>query len=291
MKKLDILFALIVAFVWGSNYISLKYTIIEIPGLLSIAIRFTITAIVTLPFVSLPNRANFQDLYITSLVMGIFYLGLLYFGMHLGLNTTLTIIVMQLNIPISVLIARFALKEHFSLSSAIGIIVAFIGMIIVVGSPHLNGNYQALIVIIFSSIFCAMFNIQSRKLSSIPPITLLCWMNLIAAPHLYIMSYFLEGNPLNLIQGTTMTLWAAILYTALVSSIIGVGLWIYLLQKYPVYKVTPFHLLVPLFGVSLSIIMLGDELSWHIYVGGIITLLGIALSQQRVLPYMVNKRL
>lgn len=291
MKRFDIFLAILVAFAWGSNFIALKYTIIEIPGLLSVALRFSITALLTLPFVEMPHRTNFKSIYITALIMGIFYLGLLYYGLYLGLNINLAIITSQLNIPISVIIARFALKEHFTLSAAIGIFIAFLGMTIVVGSPHLGDNYHALIAVIFSAIFCALFNIQSRKLRTMSPLSLLCWTNLIAAPHLFIMSYLLEGNPFELMQGTTLSLWAAIMYTVIFSGILGIGLWIYLLQKYPVHKVTPFNLLVPFFGVSLSIVMLEDIPSWHILLGGFITLCGVGLSQIRILPFMVNKRL
>jgi len=291
VKKLDILFAFIVAFAWGSNFIALKYTVIEIPGLLSVAIRFAITVLLTLPFAERPTRVNFQEIYITSLILGIFYLGMLYYGIYLGLNTSLAIITSQLNIPFSVIIARFALKEHFTLSSAIGIIIAFMGMVIVVGSPHLNDDYGALLFVLFSSLFCAVFNIQSRKLNHMKPISILCWTNLIAAPHLFLMSYLLEGNPLDLLQGTSMNLWLALLYTIVISGIIGLSLWIYLIQKYPVYKVTPFNFLVPFFGISLTFLMLDEIPSWHIIGGGVVTIFGVLLSQMRVVPFMVNKRL
>ncbi len=223
--------------------------------------------------------------------MGVFYLGLLYYGLYLGINTSLTIIIMQLNIPISIIIARFALKEHFTLSSILGVILAFIGVIVVVGTPQITGNHVAFVMLLISAIFCAVFNIQSRKLHAIPPLSLLCWSSLIAAPHLLLMSYFLEGNPLELLEGTTTTLWGALLYSVIVASFIGITLWIYLLQTYPIHKVMPFNLLVPFFGVSLSVVILGDIPSWHIFLGGALILSGIAISHARVLPLLVNQRL
>ncbi len=290
MKRSDILIAILVAFAWGSNFIAVKFAIIEIPGFLSIAIRFLITAIVLLPFVPRP-KISFMDLYSASLIFGVFYLGLLYYGMHLGLNTSLTVILMQLNIPISVLIARFVLKEHFTLSSMIGTIIAFIGTLIVVGTPHLTGNHLAFIVILFAAFFCAIFNIKNRKLQEVPALSLVCWMSLISTPHLFIISYLIDGNPFELLEGSTYQLWIAIIYSVVVASFLGVGLWIYLLQKYPVYKVLPFNLLVPFFGVSLSILFLGDVPSWHILLGGSITICGIAINNLRTLPFLVNKRL
>ncbi len=290
MKKSDILIAILVSFAWGSNFIAVKYTVIEIPGLLSIALRFLMVGLLLMPFVPRP-RTNFRDIYSIALVMGVFYLGTLYYGLYLGINTSLTIIVMQLNIPISIIIARFALKEHFTLSSILGVSLAFIGVVIVVGTPQIIGNHIAFMMLIISAIFCAIFNIQSRKLHAIPPLSLLCWSNLIAAPHLLLMSYFIEGNPLELLEGTTNMLWGALIYSVLVASFIGIALWIYLLQTYPIHKVMPFNLLVPFFGVALSILVLGDIPSWHVFLGGGLILSGIAISHARVLPLLVNKRL
>jgi len=280
LKRSDIFIAILVAFAWGSNFTAVKLSIIEIPGLLSLSIRFLFTAMLLLPFAPWP-KIKFKDLYIASLIFGIFYLGLLYYGLHLGLNTSLTIIMMQLNIPISILIARVVLKEKFTLKAILGIAIAFIGMVVVAGTPHITGNYFAVIVILLSSFFCAAFNIQNRKLKEVPPLSLLCWTSLIATPHLFIASYFIEGNPFELIKGATEILWWAILYSVVVSGIIGISLWIFLLQKYPVHQVLPFNLLVPFFGVAFSIMLLGDVPSWHIFVGGIITLCGIAVTQVR----------
>lgn len=289
MKRSDILIAILVAFAWGSNFIAVKYTVIEIPGLLSIALRFLLTSLLLVPFVQKP-KTSFKNIYSFALIMGIFYLGLLYYGLYLGISTSLSVIIMQLNIPISIIIARITLKEHFTLSSMLGIILAFAGVITVVGAPQLTGNKTAFVMLLLAAFFCAIFNIQSRKLQSIPPLTLLAWSNLIATPHLLLMSYFLEGNPFELLEGVTIKLWGALIYSVIIAGLIGITLWIYLLQTYPVYKVMPFNLLVPLFGVSLSVIVLGDLPSNYTYIGGILIISGVALSQLRIIPFFVNKR-
>jgi drug/metabolite transporter (DMT)-like permease len=41
----------------------------------------------------------------------------------------------------------------------------------------------------------------------------------------------------------------------------------------------PFNLLVPFFGISISILLLDEIPSWHVIVGGLITLGGIAVTQ------------
>ena len=289
MRIKDILLATLVSIVWGGSYIAVKYTVMEIPGLLSIAIRYLMVFSMLLPFVQRPSRANFKDLYAISLVIGVFCHGLLYYGASLGLDANLAVIVMQLSIPFSIVIARFSLKEYITPSSAMGVIISFAGMLVVVGAPNFNGRFVAFILVFFSAFFLAVYSIQSKKLKAIPPLSLLCWSNLIAAPHLFIISYFLEGNPLDLIEAGTFRLWVSLLYLVIFSSIIGMWAWVHLLRIYSINKVDPFNLLVPCFGVSLSSLILDEVMSWYIIVGTIVTVVGIALSQMKSLPFLKNK--
>ncbi len=278
MKKFDVCIAFLVAFFWGSNFTAVKLSIIEIPGLLALSLRFLLTAIILLPFITKP-KISFAKLYLVSLVFGIFYIGLLYYGMHLGLNTSLTIILIQLNIPFSIIIARIFLKESLTLKTILGVAIAFLGMAVVAGTPHLIGNNVAVFILLLSAFFYAIFNIQSRKLKEIPPSSLLCWTSLISMPHLFMISYFIDGNPIDLMQNLSHIGWASIIYSAAISGALGITLWIYLLQKYPISQVMPFNLLVPFFGISISILLLDEIPSWHIIVGGLITLGGIAVTQ------------
>ena len=195
MKRVDILAAMITVIAWGSNYVAISYAVSEMPGFLSIGIRLLITSLCLAPFVPIP-KIKFKDLYFVSTVFG-GYLGLLYYGLHLGINTSLTIILMQLNIPVSIIIARFMLDEKFTTLSIAGVGIAFMGAMVVVGSPAISGNAQALFFSILSaSVLCALFNVKSRQFNHIPPMSLVCWTSLIAAPQILIASLLLDGNPI-----------------------------------------------------------------------------------------------
>jgi O-acetylserine/cysteine efflux transporter len=287
MKKLDILIAIFVAFCWGSNYVAAKFNLSEVPSFLSLSLRFIITSLILLPFVPRP-KINFIDLYSISIVFGIFYVGLVYYGISLGAGASLAVILMQLSAPLSVIIAKIVLKEEFKLNAIIGMILAFVGVIIVVGNPNVTGgNILAIITLLFAAIFNAIYNIQSRKLKAVSPLSLLCYTSLIASPHLLLISYFLEGNQLELLQNSTITFWSSLLYSTIIAGILGVTGWIYLLQQYPVYKVMPFGLLVPIFGVFFSNLLLEESLTWHLFIGGVLTIIGVYISQ--VKPISITK--
>ena len=281
MKRFDILIALIIAFSWGSNFIAVKYSISEVPIFLTISLRFLIISIILLPFVTKP-KVNFKDLYTASITFGVFYIGLFYYALYLGINTSLAVILMQLVAPFSILIARVALKEYFTLNSIVGIIIAFCGTLFVVGSPGAINNSLAIAALVLGTIFHAIFNVQSRKLKAVPAVSLLFWNSVISVPHLFMISYFLEGNPFELIENTTYIFWNSLFYTAIVAGAIGITSWIYLVQKYPVYQVMPFVLLIPPIGIFLSVMILDEPISWHLFVGCCLTIIGVYVSQKKI---------
>lgn len=279
MTPRDIFLAIIVALAWGSNFIAVKFAIIELPAILALALRFVLTAILLLPFVKIP-QVNFKKLIISAIIFGVLYLGMLYYGMRLGLNTSLAVIIMQLNVPMSLIIAQLIFHEHLTKKAIIGTAIAFMGMLVIAGTPHFSGNMLAAGIVLFSAFFNALFNIQNKQLKSVPPLSLLFWNSFISSLFLILISLITEGNPIEFIQGVKeMSTWIAIFYSALISGVLGISLWIYLLQKYPIYQVSPFNLLVPFFGVSLSVLILNEELSWYMIVGGIITIMGVGLTQ------------
>lgn len=277
MSLKDILIAIFISFIWGGNYVAMKFTTVEVPGFLSTSIRFLLTSIILIPFVKKID-IKIKKLYPISLVSGA-YIGLIYYAMHMGINTYLGIILMQLNAVFSIIIANFVLKEYPTPESSLGIVIAFLGMIIVVGAPDAVGNYLAVLVILSAAVFCAIFSIKSKILNTVPPITLIFWTNLIAFPHLLLISYLLEGNPVEFIKSTNYMFWIYLFYSIIASCIFGISLRIYLLRKYPVYKVVPFNLLIPFFGFSFTAIIEKSIPSLHILLGGIVIICGISITQ------------
>ncbi len=277
MSIRDVFLAILVAFLWGSNYVGLKFNLEEIPAFLSVSMRFLLTAIILIPFIPKP-KISFKELYKVSITYGIFYVAFVYYGVGLGVNPGLAVIIAQLVAPFSVIVARLVLKEKLDLASILGICLSFVGVIIAVSNTtHFNGNYFALAIVILAALGNAVFNIQSKELKDVPALSLYCWANLIAVPHSLLISYFLEGNPFLLLEKATSVFWISSFYVV-ASSVFFLTLWIHLLQKYPIHEVMPYNLLVPIFGVSLSVWLLHENLTWHLVVGGLVTAIGVYIS-------------
>ena len=58
---------------------------------------------------------------------------------------------------------------------------------------------------------------------------------------------------------------------------LGYSLWYYILGRYPVYKVMPVQLLIPVTGVITAVILLKEKPNIEVLIGGVIILFGVGM--------------
>ena len=68
-------------------------------------------------------------------------------------------------------------------------------------------------------------------------------------------------------------------YLALISTLLGYGLWTGLLQRYPTSTVAPLSLMVPVVGLLAAMLLLGEFPSGQQWVGTLGVLLGMVVNQ------------
>ena len=69
--------------------------------------------------------------------------------------------------------------------------------------------------------------------------------------------------------------WGSIVYSALMASIVGHGLFFYLVQRHPVSSVMPYLQITPVIAVVFGILAWGDQPGWRLLIGGGLVILGI----------------
>ena len=104
---------------------------------------------------------------------------------------------------------------------------------------------------------------------------------LFSTPQLFLLSFLVEDGQMAALGSASPIGWFSLLYAAVVASIIGYGLWYYLIAKFKVSAITPYALLSPLFGITAAVLLLGDEMTTARIVGGMLTLIGVAFVQSR----------
>ena len=84
----------------------------------------------------------------------------------------------------------------------------------------------------------------------------------------------------------------AIAYVAWISTLLGFGIWGFLLRRYESSVVAPFSLLVPVFGLGFAALLLGEELTWRTVVAALLVVSGVLLTQRapRLSPHVAAIR-
>lgn len=276
MRPLDILFALLVVIVWAGNFVAAKFSLEHFPPVFLTMLRFVFTAALIVPFVKKPKPGDMKTILFIAM-LSTMHFTLPYAGMSLGLNIASTAITAQLGVPFSCLIGAIALKDRLGPVRIGGMVIAFAGMGIVVGTPNVLDHQLGFFLTLAGAFFWGMSNVAMKRTSGMTLMQILAWMSLLTAPQLAILSLIFEPGAWHTLSYVPQTAALALVYTIVISTIVGHGLWYYLLRKHPVSYVAPYSLLVPVLGAVFGQIFFQETITWHILVGGAITIAGVAI--------------
>lgn len=87
--------------------------------------------------------------------------------------------------------------------------------------------------------------------------------------------------------------FGAAAFLAYFATIIGYGLWIYLLTRYPVAKISPLSLWVPVISMIFAFLFLDEQLNTLQWLGSCIVMLGLMvhLLGQKIQSYITSRKL
>ena len=110
-----------------------------------------------------------------------------------------------------------------------------------------------------------------------PPLGVLGWSSLFAAPQLFLLSLIFEDNHWGDFRDAGLYGWGAVAYMTVCVGLIGYGIWYSFLRLYAVNQVMPFTLVVPVFGVMGGVWILGEQVTWQMLLGSVLTVAGVAV--------------
>lgn len=276
MHLRDILLALSVPLLWSLGFTFAKAGMNELPPLLLMGLRFTLAALVLVWFVPRPT-GKYLDVFLIALVSATLQYGLTFYGLK-GLDASLAIIVVQLEVPFGVLMAAILLREVPGLARVIGIAVAMFGVAVIAGQPTFENQLFPILLTASGAMVWALGQIMVKRLGGqVSAFTLIAWVGVFAGPQMLLASAFIESGQIEAMRAATWVGWGTLLYLALIMTALGYGIWYSVLARNPVSKVMPVLLLLPVFVVIESIVILGERPSLLVLLGGVVVLEGIAI--------------
>ena len=281
-----LLLGLVVAIVWGVNFVVIDLGLRDTPPLVLVALRFALVAVPLVFIVPKPD-ATWRVLAGIGLFMSAGQFGLLFTAMHLGLPAGLAAVVLQCQMIFTLVIGAVALRERPTPIQLVGALVA-VGGLGIVAAGRLEGAAGAaailpMLVCVAAGLSWGIGNVISRSAAGANGFGIVVWSALFVPVPVLAMSLVLDG-PAVVGDAFATIGWPTIVsvgYTAGFASLVGYTIWNMLLGKYPAALVAPFALLVPPVGLAAAALWLGEIPNTLELVGSAVLVAGVAAGQLR----------
>lgn len=284
-----ILLAILVAAVWGCNFIFVKLGVHEIPPLFLCAVRFFLASVPAIFFIHRPST-SFKMVVLYGLIMFALQFSLIFTGIAVGMTAGMASLLLQTAVFFSIFFAAVFIREIPTIWQMMGALLSFSG--VALAATHLDSNMTlaGFLFVIAGAVASGLGNLITRKLGHVNIVTLVSWGSLFAFPPILLLSLLVEG-PEQILYASHNFSWLALislLYIVYMSTWVGYGTWSFLLGRYPVSTVVPFSLLIPVFAMLGSTLFLGESFDpWKIAVSGLV-IAGLCVSL--LVPRLIARR-
>ena len=276
MSFRDILIAISVPILLGFGFVIAKPAMLHFPPYLLMGMRFTIPALILVWWFPFP-KGLFLDLFKVSFIGSTLQYGLTYNGLNI-IDASSAVLLVQLEVPFGILIAFFLLREIPSIKNIVGLVIAFFGVFILTGAPNLEGKYFGVLLVLSGAFTWSLGAVMAKPLSKkIGAFALMTWLCVFSGPMLILISAIINGNPIQYILSANFYSWLTLIYLGFFMQPVAYGAWYYVLRKYPVNKVMPVLLLLPMTGLITSIFLLGEDPPKQVFLGGTVIVFGVGM--------------
>lgn len=270
--------------IWGSNFVVIKVALASFPPLLMAALRFATATLPAILFFKRPP-VPWRNLAGYGLLIGGGQFSLLYLAMQSQISPGLASLVVQAQVLFTVLLAVLFEGERVRPFQLVAGALALAGFALI--GWHTDGTTTLLgIAMTLGAGLCwALGNMVRRHAGRVNMVAYMVWTSAFSVPPLIVLSLVFEGGPAVLVHAmhdAPWLAWGAVLWQSMANTILGYGLWAWLLVRYDAATITPFALLVPVFGMGSSVALLGEPFpAWK---GGSMLLVMAGLSLNVLWP-------
>ena len=278
MRLTDWGWALLVVLIWGVNFVVIHMGLVGVPPLLLGALRFLLVALPAVFLVPRP-RIPFRWLLAYGLTISFGQFALLFSAMQVGMPAGVASLVLQAQMIFTLLFGALLLGERWQRHQPAALGLATLGLLVLASQQQAGGmSLAGFLLTLGAAASWGLGNIVTRRISQLGQVNLLglvVWGALVPPLPFLAAAYWLEG-PTEMVNALSHLSWLsllAILYLALMATIVDYGLWGRQLQRYPVAQVAPLTLLVPVVGLLAARLLLDERLQGGQWVG-----IGLVLS-------------
>lgn len=272
MSLSHLLLALSVVFVWGTNFVVIRWGLDGLPPFLFATLRFAFSALPWLFFIRRP-AVPWHKLAAFGVLLGVGQFALLFLAMRADISPGLASLVIQVQVFFTIGLSLITLGERVRGFQLVGLLLAVAGLAVIASHLDATLTVKGLALILAAAFFWACANMVVKTVGKVDMLGFMVWTSLFAVPPLLALSLWLEGPQIiaTSVVNASAGVWACVLWQAIGNTLFGYGAWNWLLSRYPAATVTPMALLVPVFGMGASALSLGEPLpAWKLGAGALV---------------------
>ena len=287
MPLKDTMLALLVAVIWGVNFVIIKMGLHGMPPFLLGGLRFLLVAVPAVFFIPAP-KIPLKWLALYALTISFLQFAFLFGAINIGMPTGIASLILQSQVFFTIILGTLFLSEKIKATQVLGTLIAAAGMAVLVEGGMSNALSAVpplgLFLTLTAGLFWAFGNITNKIIMTTSPktpiLSLVVWSALIPIIPFLLCSWLFEGRTamVDSIVNIHLPTIFSLIYLAYISTIIGYGLWGALLSRHETWRVTPFALLVPVVGLASAALILGEWLNGLQIIGVAVIMLGLMIN-------------
>jgi O-acetylserine/cysteine efflux transporter len=291
MRRVHVALAVLVAAIWGLNFVVIEVGLEDFPPLLLSALRYSLAA---LPLLVWRGGAGVPWRWVLAVgvAIGVVKFSLLFVGMDVGMPAGLASLVLQVQAFFTVGFAAVLLRERPRAAQAAGLALATAGLALVASGLDGVATPGGFALVIGAAAAWGVGNVAIKRAAPPDPLRFMTLICVVPPVPLFALSLAFEGPRQvgDALAGIDLGGIGAVAYIAFAATTVGWGLWAYLLRAYSAGTVAPFSLLVPVFGLGFAALLLGEPLTARTVVAAALVVSGVLLTQRapRISPQIAG---
>ena len=232
--------ALLVTFIWGTNFVFIRIGLDELSPFTFAAVRFFL---VSFPLVFFLQRPTTSWLNIASygLFIGVGQFGLLFWAMQGDISPGLASLVVQTQVLFTILFSILLFSENINKRQIIALVLCFSGLSLIIIYTDGFTTLFGVSLTLAAAASWACGNLVVKRVGDVNIISFIAWSSLFAIPPLLLLAIIQQGASSVIFELQTLSLkgWSVVLWQSIGNTMIGYGLWNMLLNRYNAAVVVP----------------------------------------------------
>ncbi len=279
------LYLALAASIWGGMYVVSKIVLTVVPPLTLVWVRYVV-ALLALALVGLLSgqswRVRWRDLpwVVTVGVVGyVVSIGAQFYGTKLS-TAQLGSVITAGTPAFMALFAYPLLKERLTWRKGISLGLATSGVLLVVGvgTRSLTPAYRlGGWVLVLAAVTWALMSVMVKRVPGNYSQWLVTTLAIFVATLLLTPAALYQWPGLQVSQLIRPEIWGGILYVGVISTAGAFYFWNEGLRRVPAGSAGVYFFLQPVVGTLLGWLVLGEQVGWNFWIGGLLVLGGVAL--------------